>query len=56
LGEVLVAVEEGSNRDVPGNMIEGENQVLFRMFIKFSLKLRWDKPVIELAANGFDGV
>ena len=56
LGEVLFSVVESGDGDVSGDVIEGEDELLFRGLGEFGLELGRDEPVVELGAGGFEVV
>ena len=56
LGEVLFSIVECGDGDVSGDVIEGEDELLFWVLGKFGLELGRDEPVVELGAGGFEVV
>ena len=56
LGEVLFSVVECGDGDVAGDVIEGEDELLFWVLSEFGLELGWDEPVVEFCAGGFECV
>ena len=54
--EVVFAVVEGGDRDVAGDVVEGEEELLFGVVFEFGLEFGGDEPVVELGAGGFEGV
>ena len=53
LGEPLGAVVEGGDRDVAGDVIEGEEEMEIGILGNFGLEGGGNEPVVELLAGGF---